>query len=361
MNNIQNEEVASIQDLIALVTFYRNEGDRARKVLIDRSKLFGRQVNEVEITRAGHEYDLLADAHMMVLKAISERAIKNKVGKTAPIQMTILYPETKEEVVIPDSPKIIALPKIENKEAAEEANSIINEAEIEENIYEAASLSSSSKDEHWNTARSKAVYFFAGVDGKLSKTPSEFEVDNFIKGIVKKTRDKIEKTFIEENLLERSTSPFTSFEEIQRVQYVKDNKFNIAVLLGKNNASTEDRMKLTAIHEFVKGNEKKAISIIRLCYKAKNWDEFVAREFLYALMRKDPHKELEIVVHSILKDSKLKKGDPKKGIKLCRNIIGCYFDKKYTPVIEGNTLSVENQKNNQLIDRIINRNLKKLS
>lgn len=362
MNNINVEKEITIQELISLTEFYRREAERKRELLQRSAQLIGRKLDVAEIERAGHEDDKLAEAHSMLLRAISERAIKNRSGNT--VQTQILFPEAEGgkpvtmQVVHKKSPVV---PEIKDESARQQAQDMLDNAEIEESIYEAARLADGrTNNQHWEIARSKSVHFYRGSD-RLSTNPTNREVDNFIREVVRNVKSRLEAKFIEENLISRAVSPASGLADVQRMQYVQNGRFNVAILTGDAKVPVEDRMKLTAIHEFTKGNENKAVSIIRNAYKEKNWDEITAREFLYLLMKKNPHKELETVIENILWDNATKKGDAKKGIKLCRNIIGLYFGKKYTIQIGTTPLTADHERDNQLIDRIINRNLVKVA
>lgn len=352
---LSNELTISINEMIQLIEFERREAERKRNTLIARAKAFNQTVTVIEIEQVGHENDKKADAYYMVMNTIVSKSMGNSSGKELAKQLSIVYPDNTPV----EKPKAEAkvVPTIVNPNLKEKVENILGEVEIEDSIYEAVRLSEGKKgSSHWETARSKVMHFYRGSD-LLSTSPTNAELDNVIIAISDKVRTRVQRKFEEEIGLDRNVLPYDTPDKIQKIQYLKQGKFNIAVLTGDGKDNTEDRVKITAINEFIKGNEKLALRTLMVFYENKGWDESVAREFLHALMKKDPLKELNIVVKGILEFNRTTNGDPKKGIKLCRNIIGAYFDKKYTVQVGEKVLTSEEVKNNKIIDRIINKHL----
>ena len=366
MENVQimDDTPMGVSDLIQLIRYEREEAQRKRDMLIRAGSNFKAAPSQAEIERAGHEHDMQADAYAMVLRSITSRKLRNSVGRDVAKRLNLI--DEDEQPIPTPSEKAPVQPKIENPEMQREAEKMITVSEIDESIYEAAAAAQEkSGDEHWETARNKVRHFYAGTED-LPENPTIRDVDNYIKKILKKVRD-VKKAELEEEIgLERETiDPITNPEEIQKVQFVKDKKFNMSVLLGGNKGKTaketEDRIKLIAIHEFTKGNRKRAIQILKDYYHKKNWTDIKAEEFLFALMNKEPHKELNKVIYGVLKYNKDKNNDAREGIRMCRNIVGAYLGLKFDSKTPADKLTNEQKNANKTIDRYVNRQLKELN
>ncbi len=365
-NSVQmtDETPIGISDLIQLIRYEREEAQRKREIVVRAGTTFGSQPTSTEIERAGHEHDMMADAYAIVLRSITSRKLKNSAGRDVAAKLNLI--DAEEQPIQKPSEKTPVQPKIKSPAVQKEADKIIAVSEIDESIYEAATKSENgTNDEHWEIARNKVRHFYAG-DDDFPLNADIKRIDNEIRAIVRKVRN-IKKNEMEEEIgVERHTiDPVTSPEQIQKIQFVKDKKFNMAILFGDNEGKTaeetEDRIKLLAIHEFTKGNRKMALQVLKGYYESKNWDDVKAEEFLFALMNKEPHKELNKVVFGILKFHNEKSGDARKGIKMCRNIVGAYLGIKFVNKPPQKELTNEQSNNNKTIDRYVNRQLKDLN
>lgn len=345
-----------INELASYMRIKRESAERKRNMLLMAAQKFGRKVDSIELDRAGHEDDKIADAYEMLIDTIMKRKLENSAvrNEASNLKLITIDSSTREVVEVQPAPKAnIPVPKIENPKVAQQAQDIIDADEVEESVDEAA------RNGNWDVARSKVMHFFRGSD-EVPMNASDAELDEFIREIMKRQLEKRTRKYEEEIGLTRKVSPLKTPDQIAKVQYLQGGKFNVGIFIGDSKESTtEDRTKLAAIQAYTAGNEKTAVQIIHLFYKEKGWSEVTAREFLLTLMKKDPHKELNTVIRNILEYNKDKKGDPKQGVKFCRSIVGAYFDKKYTTA-NGGKLTVEQDRDNKLIDRIINRQLKEV-
>jgi len=353
-----------VSDLIQLIRYEREEAQRKRDMLVRAGSNFKAAPSQAEIERAGHEHDMMADAYAMVLRSITSKKLKNSVGRDMAAKFNLI--DEDEQPIQKPAESTPVQPKIESPEMRQQAKEMIATSEIDESIYEAAlQAGGKTNNEHWEIARNKTKHFYAGTEN-VPDNPTERDLDNEIRNIVRKVREAKKPELEAEVGVDRNTiDPVTSPKDIQKIQFVKDKKFNMAILFGNNKNSTpketEDRIKLLAIHEHTRGNKQKAIQILKGFYSNKKWDDIKAEEFLYALMEKEPHKELNKVIHGVLKFHKDNSGDPKKGIKMARNIVGAYLGLKFVPKVPNKSLSKDQANNNKTIDRYVNRQLNKLT
>ena len=339
-----------IQELSLMMNLYRAEAERKRRML-------GINADDTMIQRVGHADDLKADAMMMLIEIIIKRKLENSTVRSQAANLKLISISEAgevEEIHIPVNPSKPIVPKIESPALAKEAEEVIATNDIEESIVEAVQAG------HWDIARSKVTHFFRDEESILDA--SQKELDDFIKDICKTQADKRAKKFEDEIGVERNVSPITSPTEINKVQYMKNGKFNIGILIGNTkNVKAEDRVKLSAIQAYTAGNQKLAVQLIHTIYKDRGFTEATANEFLLTMMKKDPLKELNISIKGILEFNHKNKGDAKQGIKLCRSIVGAYLEKKFVVQVGEEKLTPEQDKENKVIDRIINRQLKELT
>jgi len=370
------EEAIGIEELNSLIRLEWDKAERAKQLMVRNASLTGKQPSQLELDRAAMPYEKMAEAYQMILTEIVKRKIKNSAGADMAEKLQLFHGEETSSGItitkpVQKHPKEAPVnPEIKDKGIQKKADEIIANADIEDSIYEAVKLADGKKSsEHWEVARNKVIHFYRGTD-ELSSEPDDKEIDEFIKKISDKVKEKLQKSFEESIGISRaSAKPITDIKVLSNLPLSEKGHFNFEVLTGVKNPEsveeTEDEVKLMIINEFTKGNKSKAVSIARNYYENKGWENFEAEEFVFTLMKKEPHKELSRVIKGVLESNKNTKGDPKKGIKLCRTILGSYFGKRYVnpKSNKGNpiTLKPEEKRNNELIDRFINRELQKLN